>query len=286
MLADAAGRTMSLHVSGRNGGGRGAVGTRPILMMVTDRARHVHPPAVAQTGEPSWAGLVTAAATAARAGVGFVQVRERGPEDASPWPWPWRFDSRSPGTGARMIVNDRIDVALAAGAAGAHLPRAAVTCDRLRAMVPDDFLVGRSVHSVAEAIATEATGGCDDLFRHSVRVRKEQAGRTCGGGAGGARRGVRGGSAAGAGHRRHHAGAGAGRRSGGRGRRRCDRIICGRRRTGAPRCRRPDSAGVRVTLSLIRGASPLGLPCTRSARRFAGALRSRGSLAAARSRCL
>jgi thiamine-phosphate pyrophosphorylase len=137
-------------------------------MMVTDRARSADWSGVGQTGAASWAGLLTAAAAAARAGVDFVQVRERGLEDASLLALAMDVRQSIVGTGARMIVNDRIDVALAAGAAGAHLPRSAVTCDRLRAMVPDNFLVGRSVHSVAEAVATEGTGGCDYLVFGTV----------------------------------------------------------------------------------------------------------------------
>lgn len=141
---------------------------RPILMMVTDRWRCAAGSAVGQTGEAPWAGLLTAAATAARAGVDVVQVRERELEDASLLGLALDVRQSIAGTGARMIVNDRVDVALAAGADGVHLPGSAVTCAKLRAMVPDDFLVGRSVHSAAEAIATEGAGGCDYLVFGTV----------------------------------------------------------------------------------------------------------------------
>src|SRR5213592_1705855 len=50
-----------------------------------------------------------------------------------------------------VIVNDRVDVALAAGAAGAHLGQEDPPLDRLRPQVPPGFLLGVSVGSTAEA---------------------------------------------------------------------------------------------------------------------------------------
>ncbi len=50
-----------------------------------------------------------------------------------------------------VIVNDRVDVALAAGAAGAHLGQEDPPLDRLRPLVPAGFLLGLSVGSTAEA---------------------------------------------------------------------------------------------------------------------------------------
>jgi len=50
-----------------------------------------------------------------------------------------------------VIVNDRVDVALAAGAAGAHLGQEDAPLDRLRPHVPAGFLLGLSVGSTAEA---------------------------------------------------------------------------------------------------------------------------------------
>ena len=53
--------------------------------------------------------------------------------------------------GVPVIVNDRVDVALAAGAAGAHLGRDDPPLDRLRPHVPPGFLLGLSVGSPVEA---------------------------------------------------------------------------------------------------------------------------------------
>jgi len=50
-----------------------------------------------------------------------------------------------------VLVNDRVDVALAAGAAGTHLGQDDPPLDVLRGEVPPGFLLGVSVGSVAEA---------------------------------------------------------------------------------------------------------------------------------------
>jgi len=50
-----------------------------------------------------------------------------------------------------VLVNDRVDVALAAGAAGAHLGQDDLPLIALRPHVPPDFLLGISVGSAAEA---------------------------------------------------------------------------------------------------------------------------------------
>jgi len=51
-----------------------------------------------------------------------------------------------------VLVNDRVDVALAAGAAGAHLGQDDPPLDRLRPVLPPGFLLGISVGSAAEAL--------------------------------------------------------------------------------------------------------------------------------------
>jgi thiamine-phosphate pyrophosphorylase len=56
-------------------------------------------------------------------------------------------------THTRVVVNDRLDVALACGADGVHLRADSVAVRTVRAMTPRGFLIGRSVHSQEEAAA-------------------------------------------------------------------------------------------------------------------------------------
>ncbi len=54
-------------------------------------------------------------------------------------------------TATRVVINDRLDVALACGADGVHLRADSFTVTAARRLAPSSFLVGRSVHSVSEA---------------------------------------------------------------------------------------------------------------------------------------
>lgn len=65
---------------------------------------------------------------------------------------------------ARIIVNGRMDVALAAGAAGVHLPSGSIGVDCWRAIAPPNFLIGASCHSIDEVREAEATGADYALF--------------------------------------------------------------------------------------------------------------------------
>ena len=62
--------------------------------------------------------------------------------------------------GTRILVNSRMDVALAAGADGVHLPADSVPARVLRTIAPPNFQIGVSTHSLAELRAAE-NGGAD-----------------------------------------------------------------------------------------------------------------------------
>jgi len=65
--------------------------------------------------------------------------------------------------GGRVIINDRLDVALAAGATGVHLGGESVPAEKVvewlrSGNAPKDFLVGVSCHEMSEAVAAEKAG--------------------------------------------------------------------------------------------------------------------------------
>lgn len=58
--------------------------------------------------------------------------------------------------GAMFVVNDRVDIALATGADGVHLPEAGMSPADARRLLGPDAWVARSVHSIAAIEATPA----------------------------------------------------------------------------------------------------------------------------------
>ena len=66
-------------------------------------------------------------------------------------------------THTRIVVNDRLDVAIASGAHGVHLGGQSAPPDAVRRHMDKDFLVGVSCHSMEEALRAEA-GGADYIL--------------------------------------------------------------------------------------------------------------------------
>jgi thiamine-phosphate pyrophosphorylase len=92
------------------------------------------------------------AARAIRDGVDMIQVREKDLSARELLETVFRIRDLAAGSRTRILVNDRIDVALAAGIDGVHLPGDGVPPDIARPLVR---LLGVSTHSVEEAIAAE-----------------------------------------------------------------------------------------------------------------------------------
>ena len=131
---------------------------QPVVCMITDRRRFAG-------GEDA---LVQRVAAAAKAGVHLVQVRERDMEARDLSRLVTRCVAAVHNTRTRILVNDRLDVALTAGVHGVHLRGDSMPASRARAVAPIGFLIGRSVHTVAEAVTAHADGGADYLLYGAV----------------------------------------------------------------------------------------------------------------------
>ena len=145
--------------------------TPPVLCLVTDRMRLGG--ADRDAPEP----LLALIGAAAAAGIDLVQIREPGLGDRALGDLVARAVESTCGTRTRVVVNDRVDVALAHGAAGVHLKGASFSAARVRARTPSGWIVGRSIHDLDEGVRVTAAPGLDYVLLGSVFETASKPGR-------------------------------------------------------------------------------------------------------------
>jgi thiamine-phosphate diphosphorylase len=104
--------------------------------------------------------LGTQVTAASQAGVDFVQVREPDLEARDLAVLVADLVSRVAGSATRILVNDRVDVAIAAGAAGVHLKEASILPADVRRIAPPGFVISCAVHTTAAVESRKSA----DLF--------------------------------------------------------------------------------------------------------------------------
>jgi thiamine-phosphate diphosphorylase len=134
----------------------------PLLCLVTDRAALAR--ALGGDADPL-SLLERQVAAAVEAGIDLVHLRERDLDAGALRDLAGRCAERAAGSATRIVVNDRIDVALAAGAHGVHLRGDSFDPAAARTLAPAGFLLGRSVRTAA---AAAAAGGADYLVLGTV----------------------------------------------------------------------------------------------------------------------
>ncbi len=122
-------------------------GSQLRLYAVTDRA---------------WAAdedaLMDQIAAAIDGGAGIVQLREKHLDHDAFLKEAKRFVALCREKGAVSIINDDVDIALAADADGVHVGQEDLAAGRAREVLGPDKIVGVSAHNVTEALAAQAAG--------------------------------------------------------------------------------------------------------------------------------
>ena len=101
------------------------------------------------------ADVLSCAERAVRNGVEMVQVREKDLATRELLDLVCKVRNIAAGSATRVLVNDRLDLALAAEIDGVHLPADSLPPARVRRFVRQ---LGVSVHTIEEAIAAEKGG--------------------------------------------------------------------------------------------------------------------------------
>jgi thiamine-phosphate pyrophosphorylase len=103
-------------------------------------------------------GMLEATEAAIRGGATAVQVRWKDGSARDVLDLCRRLRESTHSRGVLLLVNDRVDIALAAGADGAHLGADDLPLAAARGIVPPGFILGQSVDTAEEARSAERAG--------------------------------------------------------------------------------------------------------------------------------
>jgi thiamine-phosphate pyrophosphorylase len=128
--------------------------SKPILYLITRGAS-----TEATTPEsPEFRQILEQVSAAVSAGLELIQLREKRLTARVLFALSEQSAALTCGSATRLLVNDRADVAAAAGADGVHLTTQSIDAATIRRTFGEDFLIGVSTHSLAEAEVAKEVG--------------------------------------------------------------------------------------------------------------------------------
>jgi len=114
-------------------------------------------------------------------GVRVVQYRNKNSETREMYQEAVRLGEICRDFGSIFLINDRIDIALAAKADGVHLGQSDMPCPAARRLLGRDKVIGVTVHNLAEALEAQSVGadylGVSPIFQTAT---KPDAGKPAG----------------------------------------------------------------------------------------------------------
>ena len=102
--------------------------------------------------------IEASAESALRGGTTVIQLREKDCSSREFYELGLRVKKITERYNAPLIINDRVDIALAVGAAGVHVGQGDLPCKVVREMVGPDMIVGVSAATLEEAVQAEEDG--------------------------------------------------------------------------------------------------------------------------------
>lgn len=107
-------------------------------------------------------------------GVTLVQYRAKTASSAEMYAEALQLKALCDSFNVPLIINDRLDIAMAVGAAGVHLGQDDLPCAAARKILGEDYLIGVSAHNPAEAKAALESGadylGCGAVFGTATKA--------------------------------------------------------------------------------------------------------------------
>lgn len=107
-------------------------------------------------------------------GVTLVQYRAKTASSAEMYTEALQLKALCDSFKVPLIINDRLDIAMAVGAAGVHLGQDDLPCAAARKILGEDYIIGLSAHNPAEAKAALQSGadylGCGAVFGTATKA--------------------------------------------------------------------------------------------------------------------
>lgn len=118
--------------------------------------------------------LLDCVCEALEGGVTLVQYRAKTASSAEMYAEALQLKALCDSFNVPLIINDRLDIAMAVGAAGVHLGQDDLPCAAARKILGEDYLIGVSAHNPAEAKAALQSGadylGCGAVFGTATKA--------------------------------------------------------------------------------------------------------------------